>query len=69
MVTTIQIQDTTLDLLKQAKSKQETYDDLIVKLLATRPKLPSMAGYLSKYGKGVNVVAELKKMRAKDDRY
>ncbi|HLD12076.1 MAG TPA: antitoxin VapB family protein [Candidatus Nanoarchaeia archaeon] len=48
MVTTIQLQEQTMEKLKQLKKiiNAETYDDVIQQLLLKAKKRPSLAGYL-----------------------
>lgn len=50
MVTTIQIKESTKELLQKIKQQAnvKTYDDAIVKLYKQQPK-KSMAGYLTKW--------------------
>lgn len=51
MVTTIQVQDNTLELLKKLKeeTKAGSYDETIKKIAIERTKNESLAGYLGKY--------------------
>jgi len=74
MVTTIQVQDTTLELLKKLKeeTKADSYDDAITKIVMARTKNESLAGYLGKHlGKDSlkSMLIELKKMRHESDRF
>lgn len=73
MVTTIQINDKTLMLLKKLKEelKAASYDEAIIKMAAAR-KRRSLAGSLKKYyiKKSVGeVVNEIQKERRASDRF
>ena len=65
MVTTIQIKDKTLDILKKVKceTKSSSYDEAIIKLVKKNDK--SMAGFLGK--KQLNHL--MKDLRDKSDRF
>ena len=66
MTTTIQIQDRTLELLKKAKeeTKSSSYDEAITKLIITKSKKISLAGFLGK--KPIEWI--MKDLRDKHDR-
>ncbi len=51
MVTTIQVQETTLQFLKKLKeeTKSNSYDETIKNVIIARTKNESLAGYLGKY--------------------
>jgi len=74
MVTTIQVQDTTLLLLKKLKeeTKAASYDETITKIAIARTHKESFAGYLAPYlgKKSLKVMLKgLKKMRRESDRF
>jgi predicted CopG family antitoxin len=67
MVTTIQIQDTTLQILKRVKAETQSrsYDDAITKLVAKKATTTSLAGFLGK----LPMKEIMKDLRDKDDRF
>ena len=70
MVTTIQIDETTLLLLKKLKGELQakSYEDAIKKIVIERTKRESMAGFLGKkYGK-ISRKKILDNLREKHDR-
>jgi len=74
MVTTIQVQDTTLVLLKKLKdeTKAASYDETIKKIVVERTKNESLAGYLKEYmGKDSlkKTLKDLQNMRNESDRF
>ena len=74
MVTTIQVQDTTLVLLKKLKdeTKAASYDETIKKIAVERTKKESFAGYLKGYmGKDSlkKILKDLQDMRNESDRF
>lgn len=67
MVTTVQIQDETLELLKKVKAEtnSSSYDEAIKKIVLLRVREKSMAGYLGpKSSKQI-----MKDLRDKRDRF
>lgn len=73
MVTTIQINEKTLLLLKKLKeeTKSSSYDETINKVAVQRSDIGSMAGFFGKkYGKvpTKEILKELKNERKKSDR-
>ncbi len=67
MTTTVQIQDETLELLKKIKveTKSGSYDEAIRKIVLSRVREKSMAGYLGpKSSKQI-----MKDLRDKSDRF
>ena len=70
MVTTIQVQDTTLQLLKKLKeeTKSVSYDETIKNVVITRTKNESLAGYLGKRSLKP-ILKELRAERRKSDRF
>ncbi len=74
MVTTIQVNENTLELLKKIKQEFEaqSYDEAINRVVIERTKGESMAGSLKKYFKNQSykeVVKELQNERRKSDRF
>jgi len=74
MVTTIQINEKTLLLLKKLKSElnASSYDEAIVRTASRNANNSSMAGSLAKYYKNVSVkeiLKELQEERRKGDRF
>jgi len=75
MVTTIQIDERTLLLLKKLKEEFQaiSYDEAITKLAVQRTKGKSMAGSLKKYLKKgettEDILKELHKERRENDRF
>ncbi len=74
MVTTIQVDEKTLLLLKTIKEelKASSYDEAITKLAMKRMKKKSMAGSLAKYYKNTSlkeILKELQNERRKSDRF
>ena len=67
MVTTIQINERTLDILKKIKdeTRSSSYDEAINKIVVSRFKKESLAGYLGK--KSLKEI--LKGLRDKNDRF
>ncbi|MBI2582476.1 hypothetical protein HYV87_05110 [Candidatus Woesearchaeota archaeon] len=68
MVTTVQIQDETLELLKKVKeeTKSASYDEAIKKIILSTVK-ESFAGYLSRPGYSSKQI--MKDLRDKHDRF
>jgi len=74
MVTTIQVHETTLELLKKLKeeTKKQSYDETIKEIVMARTKNESLAGYLKEYmGKDSlkKTLKDLKDMRNESDRF
>jgi len=74
MVTTIQVNDNTLLLLKKLKAefKANSYDEAIVRASAQRVMKKSMAGSLAKYYKDESlkdILKELQEERRNGDRF
>lgn len=74
MVTTIQVNEKTLLLLKKLKEDlmAKSYDEAIIKLAVKTTKDKSMAGSLEKYYKGIsikNIIKDLQNERRKSDRF
>ncbi len=74
MVTTIQVSEKTLLLLKKLKDElnASSYDDAIVKVSIKRANVESHAGSLKKYYKNYStekMVKELQRERRKSDRF
>lgn len=71
MVTTIQVSERTLQLLKQLKAEYNTssYEEAIIKVASARAKQQSMAGYLGKYLSGKEKKEFLKDVRDESDRF
>ncbi len=72
MVTTIQINEGTLELLKKLKLElnARTYDEAIIKASVQRVMQKSMAGSLAKYvGKKLSKKEILEGLRDKHDRF
>ncbi|MDO8556488.1 MAG: hypothetical protein Q7R96_04940 [Nanoarchaeota archaeon] len=69
MVTTIQIQERTMEQLKQLKisTGAGTYDEVIEQLIAKSKRVPSFAGILGGPEKLPKILKELKKEKMKDD--
>jgi len=67
MVTTVQIQDETLELLKKVKeeTKSASYDEAIKKIVVMRVAEKSLGGYLAAYSSKDNY----KGVRDKRDRF
>ena len=67
MVTTIQVQDTTLQLLKKLKeeTKSNSYDETIKNIVIARTKGKSLAGFLGRRSR----TWILKDLRDKSDRF
>ena len=68
MVTTIQIQEKTMEKLKQIKklSNAETYDEVIQELLLKAKKRPSLAGYFGNNPElAKKMIKEIKEERRK----
>ncbi len=67
MTTTIQVQDTTLELLKKLKNetKSNSYDEAIKKITISRAKNESLYGFLGKKSRKWI----LKDLRDKNDRF
>ena len=67
MVTTIQVQDRTLELLKKLKDETESssYDEAIKKIIITRTKKESFYGFLGRKTRAWI----LKDLRDKHDRF
>ena len=67
MVTTIQVSERTLQLLKQLREELQTrtYDDTIVRVVAARRKRKSFAGFLGK----MSSQEIMKDLRDKHDRF
>ena len=70
MVTTIQIQENTLKLLKKLKdeTKANSYDETIKIVVSSRTKNKSLAGFLGKMPRKV-ILKDLKELRDKSDRF
>jgi hypothetical protein len=71
MVTTIQVNEKTLALLKKLRDeiKAKSYEEAIIKVIVERAKKDSMAGFLGKkYGK-LSKKEILKDLRDEDDRF
>ena len=70
MVTTIQVQDTTLELLKKLKNETKaiSYDETIKKIAAERTKNESLAGFLGKMPRKL-ILKELRELRSENDRF
>lgn len=71
MVTTIQVNERTLELLKKLKQElhAKSYEEAITKVVVQRSKGKSLAGSLGKiYGK-MSRKEVLKNLRDEDDRY
>ena len=71
MVTTIQLNENTLRMLKKLKEEVEakSYEEVIKKIIMERTKKESMAGYLGKkYGR-LSRKEILKGLRDKHDRF
>jgi len=75
MVTTIQLNENTLNMLKQLKAEMEvrSYEEAISRLVAQRVKGKSFAGSLKKYLKkgetAEDWIEEIHKERRQSDRY
>ena len=74
MVTTIQIHETTLELLKKIKGETNahSYDEAIKKIVIARTKNESLAGSLKGYmGKDSlkKILKDLRDMRNESDRF
>ena len=74
MPTTIQISETTLELLKKLKQELNapSYDEAIVEITTQRTAKKSMAGSLAKYYKNQsikNILKDLQDERRKGDRF
>ena len=72
MVTTIQVNERTLELLKRIKEqmRMSSYDETIIRIVSERGRGESMAGSLKKYMKrGESLKDLLKDLRDKDDRF
>lgn len=71
MVTTIQVQDKTLELLKKLKeeTKSNSYDETIKNIAVARMKNESLAGYLGKYLGKKSRKWILKDLRDESDRF
>ncbi len=74
MVTTIQVNENTLQLLKKIKLELsvQSYDEAIKKVVIERTKGESMAGSLKKYFKNKSskeLLKELQNERRKSDRF
>ncbi len=74
MLTTIQIDDKTLLILKKLKAElnASSYKEAIAKVAAQRTRRESIGGSLKKYYKNYsteNMVKELQKERRKSDRF
>lgn len=67
MVTTIQVKDTTLELLKKVKeeTKSSSYDEAIKKIVIARAKKESFYGFLGKKSRAW----VLKDLRDEHDRF
>ena len=74
MVTTIQVNERTLELLKKLKERYnaQSYDETINKVIVEKTKRKSMAGSLKKYLKNESlkeILTELQNERRKSGRY
>ncbi len=74
MVTTIQVNERTLQILKKLKEEtnSNTYDEAIVKVVTTRGKKESYAGYLKKHlskKDAKKMLQEIQDERRKSDRF
>ena len=71
MITTIQINDRTLTLLKKLKQEMQakSYEEAISKVIIERTNKESMAGSLRSYKRGRLLKDILKGLRDKDDRF
>lgn len=74
MVTTIQVDENTLLLLKKLKEElnASSYDEAITKIAMKKTKKKSMAGSLAKYYKNTSlkeIIKELQDERRKSDRF
>ena len=71
MVNTIQVKDTTLEILKKLKEETNagSYDEAIKKIVVTRTKNESLAGYLGKYLGKKSRKWVLKDLRDESDRF
>ena len=74
MVTTIQVDEKTLLLLKKLKEElvARSYSEAIKKLAIKRIKAKSMAGSLAKYYKNISlkeILKDLQERRRKSDRF
>ena len=74
MVTTIQINEQTLELLRKIKEEVQakSYEEAIKKIIIDRTKKKSMAGSLAKYYKNKSlkeILKELQDDRRKSDRF
>lgn len=71
MITTIQVQKETLELLKKIKEETKTssYDETIKKIVIDRNKKESFAGYLGKHFGKKSREWVLKDLRDKNDRF
>ena len=74
MVTTIQLNENTLDLLRKLKEevRAKSYEEAIKKVIMERINRESMAGYLNKYYKKKklkDVLKELQDERRKSNRF
>lgn len=74
MVTTIQLNEKTLLLLKKLKEEfmSKSYEEAITKLVAERMKSKSMAGSLEKYYKNISlkkIIKDLQDERKKNERF
>jgi len=70
MVTTIQVSDRTLEILRRLKQQMQTesYEETIMELMKERGKEKSLAGHLQKYVKGKSKKDILKRLRDEHDR-
>ena len=71
MVTTIQVGDKTLEVLKKLKQQMqaESYEETIVELVRERGKKESLAGSLQRYRGKAPLKEFLKGLRDKHDRF
>jgi hypothetical protein len=71
MVTTIQVSNRTLEILRQLKQQMqaESYEETIMELMKERGKEESLAGHLQKYVKGKPKKDILKGLRDENDRF